>query len=91
MREGNTFLNEIIMDYSCQYSQYLRRLQYTRICKLVYECISTGRRNMVVPRNTWNGPVPMKTEQPWNGFCPVALAAAAAAADDDDTLEVHEK
>jgi hypothetical protein len=24
------------------------------------------------------GPVPMLTEQPWNGFCPVALA------DDDD-------
>jgi hypothetical protein len=84
MTEGNTFFNEIIVDYSCQCSQYLCRIQYTRIRKFVYECTSTGRRNMVVPRNTWNGPVSMKTEQLWNGFCPVALAVAAAADDKDD-------
>jgi hypothetical protein len=73
-RKGNTFLNEIIVDYRCKYSQHLLRLEYTLIRKLKYECTSTGRRNMVLPRNTWNGPVPIKKEQLWNGFCPVAVA-----------------
>jgi hypothetical protein len=29
---------------------------------------------MILPMNTWSGPVLMKKEQHWIGFCPVAFA-----------------
>ena len=70
----------------CKYAQYLLRLQYTLIRKLKYECTSTGRRNMVLPRSTWKGPVPIKKEQLWNGFCPVAVADDDGDKNDRNTL-----
>ena len=52
MREELNIHNysEIIVDYTCKSTQYLLRLNDTRVLKEVYEYIPTGRRYVRRPK-----------------------------------------
>jgi hypothetical protein len=60
------------VDYKCRWKQHLLRMNSTCTPKSAHEHIPTGRRKCTLTKEKTDRPMPMKTEQAWDGSHPVA-------------------